>query len=549
MTTELAGLAAAVGLPWDLPPAAILFGAAALVATLRGTAQRLVLIASPLVGLLNLAYLAPGDHIVESALGVSLVLVHNDALAVLFGSVFHIVALIGALFALRLRDTVQHVAALAYVGSALGAAFAGDWLTLFVFWELLALSSAALIWAGRTPRAAGAAVRYVLMQIASGVLLLGGIAMLAVEDGSLRIAPLALDGPAPWLFLAAFGIKAAFPLVHNWLTDGYPAASPTGTVFLSACTTKVAILMLARTFAGAEPLIYIGTAMTVFPIFYAVIENDLRRVLAYSMINQLGFMVVGIGLGTALALNGAVSHAFNDVLFKSLLFMAMGAVLQRTGTTNGSELGGLAKSMPATTALCIIGAASISAFPLFSGFVSKSLVMSAALDEGYPTIWLLLLFASAGVFHHAGIKVPYFAFFAHDSGRRPEEAPWNMLAAMGLAAALCMLIGCYPSLLYGLLPYPVSYVPYTTGHVVAQLQLLLFSALAFVWLIRTGIYPQELPGVNLDAEWAYRWAVPHLVRTIAADVGGALATAWRRVGGLMPPRLATARGWQRLADA
>jgi len=244
--------------------------------------------------------------------------------------------------------------------------------------------------------------------------------------------------------------------------------------------------------------------MTAFPIFYAVIENDLRRVLAYSLNNQLGFMVVGIGIGTELSLNGTAAHAFCHVIYKALLFMSMGAVLFRAGTIKGSELGGLYKTMPWTAGFCIVGAASISAFPLFSGFVSKALIVTAAMDGGYFWTWLVLLFASAGVFHHSGIKIPYFAFFAHDSGKRPPEAPMNMLVAMAISAALCIGIGVFPASLYGLLPFPVDYVPYTVEHVVTQLQLLMFSALAFTVLMRTGIYPPELPSINLDFDWFYR---------------------------------------------
>ncbi|MFZ1681487.1 MAG: proton-conducting transporter membrane subunit, partial [Rhizobiaceae bacterium] len=248
--------------------------------------------------------------------------------------------------------------------------------------------------------------------------------------------------------------------------------------------------------------------MAMFPIFYAVIENDLRRVLAYSMNNQLGFMVVGIGIGTPLGLDGAVAHAFADILFKALLFMSMGAVLLRAGTVNGSELGGLYKSMPLTAGLCMVGAASISAFPLFSAFATKSLILEAAAREGHWIPFLFLLFASAGVFHHAGIKIPYFAFFAHDSGIRCEEAPRNMLIAMGLAAALCIGIGVFPGALYAILPYPVDFDPYTITHVVTQLQLLAWSALAFALLVRTGIYPPELRLINLDFDWTYRKLMP-----------------------------------------
>ena len=319
------------------------------------------------------------------------------------------------------------------------------------------------------------------------------------------------------LIFLAFGIKAGFPLLHNWLTDAYPESTPAGTVFLSMFSTKVAIYALARGYPGTELLIYIGATMTVFPIFYAVIENDLRRVLGYSMINQIGFMVVGIGIGTELALNGAISHAFNEVLFKSLLFMTMGAVLLRAGTVKGSELGGLYKTMPRTAALCLVGAASISAFPLFSGFVSKSMVMAAALEEGHEFVWFALLFASAGVFHHAGIKIPFFAFFAHDSGIRTSEPPANMMLAMTLAAAACVFIGVFPAFLYGLLPWAVDYAPYTYPHVMVQMQLLMFSALAFIGLKLTGIYPPELRSVNLDAEWVYRHAGPRALRAVASN--------------------------------
>ncbi|MGW8287883.1 MAG: proton-conducting transporter transmembrane domain-containing protein, partial [Desulfobulbales bacterium] len=314
-----------------------------------------------------------------------------------------------------------------------------------------------------------------------------------------------LSSTATYFIFIGIGINCAWPLLHTWLTDAYPEATIGGTVFLSAFTTKTAVYALARAFPGAEPLIWIGAIMTAFPIFYAVIENDLRRVLAYSLINQVGFMVVGIGIGTQLAINGATAHAFNDILFKGLLFMSMGAVMHRTGKINATDLGGLYKSMPWTTAFCIVGAASISAFPLFSGFVSKSMVMEAAAHDHLVAVWLVLLFASAGVFHHAGIKIPFFAFFSHDGGHRVEEAPMNMLIAMGITAFLCVFIGTFPQIsLYKILPYAVDYAPYTASHVTAQTQLLFFSALAFTLLLMAGIYPSEIRAINIDADWVYR---------------------------------------------
>ncbi|MCI3952796.1 MAG: dehydrogenase (quinone), partial [Burkholderiales bacterium] len=465
------------------------------------------------------------------AFGVTLALVRTDPLSLAFGYVFTIAAFLNGIYAWRVRRGIEQPAALIYAGSALAAIFAGDLLSLFVFWELSAIASALVIWAGGTPQAYRAGMRYLAVQLISGMLLVAGAALRYAETGSIAFDYIGLASPGGLLLFIAFGIKCAFPLLHNWLQDAYPEASATGTVVLSAFTTKIGIYALARGFPGTELLIYIGTAMAVFPIFFAVIENDLRRVLAYSLNNQLGFMVVGIGLGTELGLNGAVAHAFADILFKGLLFMSMGAVLLRAGSVKGTDLGGLYKSMPLTAILCIVGAASISAFPLFSGFVTKSMIMTSAAQEGHTGIWLLLLFASAGVFHHAGIKIPFFAFFAHDSGIRCKEAPPHMLIAMTLAAGLCIGIGVFPAALYGILPLPMDYAPYTSSHVLAQLQLLVFSALAFSWLMRNGIYPPELRSVNLDTDWFYRRLGVRCAARVEA-VLHALFAACREVGGM-----------------
>jgi multicomponent Na+:H+ antiporter subunit D len=513
----------------ELPPFVPFYVAAVLAGLTRGRIRVLILLAAPLLGGLQLLGVEPGIELQAGFLGYDLTPYHVDELSLLFGYLFHIGAFLAIVFSLHVRDTLQHVAGLCYAGSALGAVFAGDLITLFVFWELLAVSSVFLIWARRSERALAAGFRYLMMQILSGVLLLAGVLLHVQQGNSLQFTYLGLDGLSGWLIFIAFGIKCAFPLLHNWLTDAYPEATPTATVLLSAMTTKVAVYALARGFPGTELLIYIGVVMTCFPIFYAVIENDLRRVLGYSMINQIGFMVCGIGIGTQLALNGAVAHAFNEVIFKGLLLMSMGAVLHVTGRINGSDLGGLYKTMPKTATLCIIGAASISAFPLFSGFVSKAMIMSAVLKEGHDWVWLFLLFASAGVFHHAGIKIPYFAFFAHDRGIAAREPPGNMLLAMLCAALLCVLIGSYPRLLYELLPFPVNYQAYDFTHVISQLQLLLFAALAFVWLNLQGLYPPELRAVNIDSDWTYRRLLPLTVQRLIS-IGQPLDAAVRRWG-------------------
>ena len=544
-----------------LPPGLILILGGLLIPLLRGRWQAWATVALPVLSFVQMLALEPGASHHLELFGYQLTLVRVDKLSLVFGYVFHIAAFLGAIYAVHVRDGVQHASTLLYVGSSLGAVFAGDLITLFVYWELTAVTSVFLVWAGRSRRSLGAGMRYLIIQVGSGVVLLAGVILHFSATGSLAFDRLiGVDGllrsasPGVLLIFLAFGLKAAFPLLHNWLQDAYPESTPTGTVFLSIFTTKLAIYALARGFPGTEVLIWIGAIMTAFPIFYAVIENDLRRVLTYSLNNQLGFMVVGIGIGTAASLNGTAAYAFANIIFEGLLFMAMGAVLDRVGTCKGSEIGGLYKSMPWTTAFCIVGAASISGFPFLSGFVSKAFILDETAAGGHTVAFLMLLFASAGVFHHAGIKIPYFGFFGHDSGIRVPEARRNMLVAMAGMAALCVGIGLFPKTFYSLLPFQVEYEPYTATHVITSYQLLLYSALAFTFLKVTKIYPPELRSTNLDFDWTYRKLLPAGVawagRVIARlrdglgqlvqGIGGAL---YRQVYRLHGPEGVFARTW------
>jgi multicomponent Na+:H+ antiporter subunit D len=495
----------------DLPPGLILILGALLTPFLRSPFRRYWMLALPVLALVQLLTLPQGVHAQTQLFSYTLTFLRVDGLSFIFGVIFLIAAILNVIYGWEDDDAVQQVSSQMYAGAAVGAVFVGDLISLFIFWEMTAIASVFLIWASRTERAYRAGMRYLVIQVGSGVILLAGVILHYRATGSIAFDKLGLTGLPTALIFTAFGIKCAFPLLHNWLQDAYPEATVTGTVVLSAFTTKLAVYALARGFPGTDMLIWIGATMTAFPIFYAVIENDLRRVLAYSLNNQLGFMVVGIGIGTPLALNGTVAHAFCHILYKALLFMSMGAVLFRTGTVKGSELGGLWKSMPWTAGFCVVGAASISAFPLFSGFISKSMIIAAAAEGGHWITWLVLLFASAGVFHHSGIKIPFFAFFAHDSGIRCKEAPINMLIAMGITAFLCIAIGIFPQPLYAILPYAVDFIPYTTTHVITQLQLLLFSALAFSVLMRHRLYPPELRSTNLDSDWIYRRLLPWFV--------------------------------------
>ena len=487
-----------------VPPAAILIAGALLVPFFRGRPQKAYLLLLPALAFYNLLQMPAGSYWIVDFLDYHLIFGRVDKLSMAFGYVFVLITFIGILYALNVKDDSQHMASLIYAGGALGVTFAGDLFSLYIFWEILAIASVFLILARKISTSSAAAFRYFTWHFFGGLCLLAGIILYVMNRGTPEFDYIGLSDWASVLIFIGFCLNAAvFPL-HAWLPDAYPRATVGGAVFMSALTTKSAVYILARTFPGTELLIWAGAFMTCFPIFYAVIVNDIRRVLAYSLINQVGFMVCGIGIGTQLAINGVVAHAFSHIIYKALLFMSTGAVLYMTGRIRATDLGGLHKTMPFTAICCMIGAASISAFPLFSGFVSKSMTVAAAAEEHLTIVWFMLMFASAGVFHHAGIKVPFFVFFGHDSGIRAKEPPINMRLAMGIAAFICIFLGIYPQPLYRILPYTVHYVPYTAFHVIGMLQLLMFGALAFTLLVLSGYYPPEMRAVNLDTDWFAR---------------------------------------------
>jgi multicomponent Na+:H+ antiporter subunit D len=460
-----------------------------------------------------------GVHTTASLGGLDLILARAEAMTKPFALVFHIAAALNVFYALHDPNKTTSAAGLAYAGAAIAALFAGDFLTLFLYWELTAITSVFLVLAGTSARTMNAAMRYLLMQVGSGVVLLAGAVLLWRDGTGLTIQAVDALTPAGLCLLLAFGIKAAFPLVNGWLQDAYPEASVTGTVILSAFTTKLAIYMLALCFAGFTPLIYIGAVMAVLPVFFAAVENDLRRVLAYSLNNQLGFMVIGIGVGTQLALNGTVAHAFASTIYQGLLFMALGAVLHRTGTAKASQLGALAKSMPLTAIFCTVGALSIISFPLFSGFVTKSLTLGAVAKEGYFFVWLAMVFATVGAVQHIFVKAVYLPFFGPAPKRvKAKEAPLGMLLAMGAAAALCLGIGVYPEPLYALLPYDARYEVWKAGYVLGELQLLFFAGLGFVFLSLRGVYPTAMDTTVLNTDYLFRRTLPRATMAIAGPV-------------------------------
>ncbi len=525
----------------SINPGLFIMAAALLAAVARELGTRvLALIGGPALALIAMLYppVAGIEVSRETFLGFEFALYRPDSLSLVFGLGFVLAAVLAGIYSLHRRDPAQDAAGLVYAGAAVAAVFAGDLISLIVFIEIATLTSSILIFARRTGPAYRAGLRYLAIQIAAGLALTAGVALYGVETGTFVLAELGslwngvlvgifdIGQPGAVLILIGIGTKAAFPLVHNWLTDAYPNTTETGGVVLSPYTTTLAVYVLARGFAGFDWLVWIGAVMTAYPVFFAVMENDLKKVLAYSTNNQIGFMVCAVGIGTPLALNGAAAHAVAHIVFKGLLFMTMGAVQLRLGTTKSTDLGGIHRTMPWTTLACLIGAASISALPFFAGYSSKAMIMSAAeLAPGLFAVWLMMLFASAGVLEHSGIKVPYFAFFSHDSGKRPPEAPFNMLLAMGLSAALCMAIGLQPGWLYQLLPFRDSAVEYlaldlfSARHVVQQLELLCFAVLAFMALKWFRLYPAERPGVILDVEWIWRKGIPALARRISRVLG------------------------------
>ena len=484
-----------------IPPALIFIVGAFLVPLFRGKVKSVYLLLLPVISFINLIYISYGAHGAINFLDYQIIFCRIDRLSLVFGYIFHIIAFLTILYGINMKNNNEYMAGLFYAGCAIGVTFSGDLISLFCFWEMMTIGSVLLIWARKTKKSFDAGFRYALVHFFGGVILLVGIILYSYENGSIKFGDIGLDGLGSYLIFFGFILNAAVPPFSAWLSDAYPEATVTGAVFLSAFTTKTAVYVLIRAFSGTEILIWLGAIMAFYGVIFAVLANDIRRLLAYHIISQVGYMVAGVGIGTALALNGSVAHAFSHILYKGVLFMGAGAVLHMTGKSKLSELGGLYKTMPITLTLYMIGGFSISAFPLFSGFVSKSMIVTAAAEKHLTLIWLILSISSAGTFLHTGLKLPYFTFFAKDSGIRAKEPPLNMLIAMGIASSLCILIGVYPDVLYNLLPFAASYVPYTAEHVVWTMQILLFTALGFFMLLK---HLGGEPYITLDTDWLYR---------------------------------------------
>ncbi len=492
-------------MPYDMliPPVLFMVAGALIIPLLPKNIRPGAFMLFPLAALAVVWYLPAGFMLKVPFLGYELIICEVTRLTRIFGTIFSLIAIIGGVYSYHNKETGQQSAALLYAGGALGVTFAGDYFTLFVFWELMAVASSYLVWARRTTEAENAGMRYLMVHLFGGGLLMLGILLHISATDSIRIISLTDTGTiSSWLILAGVALNTAIPPLHAWLADAYPRATVTGAVFLSAFTTKSAVLILIKIFPGWDILIYLGVIMALYGVVYAVLANDIRSILAYHIISQVGYMVAGVGIGTELAINGTTAHAFSHILYKALLFMGAGVVLHTTGRSKLTELGGLAKAMPVTLWLYMIGAFSISGFPLFNGFISKSMVIESAGQAHLDVAMLLLLLASVGTFLHTGLKLPYFTWWSKSTEKiTPTSTPVNMHIAMGMAAFFCTLFGVYPTLLYDYLPFAVQYKPYNLYHLTETVQILTFTFIAF-WLLRGKLAGERL--LPVDTDWFYR---------------------------------------------
>ena len=478
--------------------------------------QKILLVVIPILAIIQVYSLTDGSTFGETTyMGFDLIFGRVDKLTIIFLNVFTIMALIGSIYGLHINESGQHMAGWFYVAGSLGTTLCGDYLTLFIFWELMAFASTFLIWYRKKKRSIEAGYRYLLVHTAGGLILLAGIFLRYQNVGmeGMVFEHIAAEGAtmADYLIMIGFMLNAAVPPIHAWLPDAYPEATVTGAVFMCAFTTKTAVYVLARGFAGYETLAILGAIMTLYGVGYAVIENDARRILAYHIVSQVGYMVCAIGIGTAMAVNGACAHAYAHILYKALLFMGVGAVLEMTGRSKLTELGGLYNKMPIALVFTVIGGIAISGFPLTSGFISKSMIIAAAGEHHRVGILILLTLAAVGTFLSVGIKLPYFVWFGgkEKSDIDCKDAPWNMNLGMAMAAFFCICLGFKNGIfgyfgydwLYAMLPNPVNYHPYTAYHLSETFQILGFTGFGFYLLVK---YLKPKPYASLDLDWFYR---------------------------------------------
>lgn len=461
--------------------------------------------------------------------GYQLCYMYVEKLSYVFCMIFALMACIGGIYSCHNESRMEALCSMSYAGCALGVTLAKDWMTMILFWEALAITSLFLIWCRNTPESRKAGFRYLLVHMLGGNLLLGGI-FLKVSQGDFLITNLSSGAHdiAFWAILIGVAVNAAIPPVNAWLVDAYPEGTITGSVFLSSFTTKVAVYSLIRIFAGTELLMGFGCFMALYGAAYALMENDMRRLLGYHIISQVGFMVAGVGVGTAMAINGAAAHAYSHILYKSLLFMCAGAIIYATGIRKINQLGGMAKKMPFVAICFFVAAFSISGVPLFNGFISKTITIAASLEAGHELVYNMLELASIGTFLSITLKMGYFIFLrsAKNEVKLSNPLPKNMYVGMGFGALLCFVYGVYPDLLYRYLPTAVTYEPFTADHVLSYIQILVVTMVPFMMYLNKM---EPHTAISLDTDWFYRKPFAAILfrgSSLCCALCNALGNAW-----------------------
>lgn len=533
-------------------PALILICGAVLLPFIKDPFRKPYLFLVPLLTFFDVLYLSqyPGTYGVFTFMGDwTITFGRVDSLSLVFAFIMALMAVIGTIYGLHVDNEWHHIAAWFYVAGSLGVILCGDYLVLFFFWEMMAFASTFLVWFNKEEGALAAGYRYLLVHTFGGLVLLLGFVLRYQATGDLSFSQMDEHNMQlySWLIMIGLMLNAAVPPLHSWLPDAYSKATVAGAVFMCAFTTKTAIYALARACAGFDILIVLGVIMAILGIIYALLENDIRRLLGWEIVSQVGYMVAGVGIGTALAINGTAAHAFAHILYKGLLFMAAGSIVYSTGKSKFTELGNLYKKMPLTLLFMVIGGLSVSAFPFLSGFVSKSMIISASFEEHLMWAGFLLTMVSAGTFLVAGLRLPYLIFFgesrcSENTWNRAEDPPWNMTMAMAISAFFCVVVGCYLPFLYDMLPNKeIAYHPYTTYHLGETLQILALTALAFYYFKdRIGARAT----ISLDLDWFYRKGGQMFLWLAQKPIQG-FDTAWGEIYKVvgLSSLMTTARFW------
>ena len=419
---------------------------------------KLIPIFTPIIAFISLASLSPGDTLSYSFLLTTLEFLHVDSLSLLFGYLFVGLAFLAFMYGIKVAKWSEYAAALFYIGSALSIIFTKDLVTLYIFWELMAVSSVFLILLTHQGSSIKSALRYIIVHLVGGLILLAGIILYYKVTGSFLFKAMSLDSLPTILIFIGFLINAAAVPFSSWLSDSYPESTIMGGVILSSITTKTAIYVLLRGFSGTDALIWIGAITGVFGVVYGLLENNIRRSLSFSVINQVGFKLVGIGIGSPLAIAGVCAHVFCGVIYNSVLWMTSGTLIKTTGKTTFTELNGIVRKLPLTFIFALVGALSIASFPFTSGYISKTVILKAVEYEHLFVPWLLLEFASFGVILFITVKYLYYGFIINNTNIETKadqsfKFPF-MTISTAIAAVLCIALGLFRSFYMNIYPMP-----------------------------------------------------------------------------------------------